>query len=114
MFHLDHLCLGVRDLNDGVRRVREETGLAHYDGGAFAASIANTIFPLGGDAYLEVEAVMATADKRDEGGRLVRPGRRGRRPVDVLESARRHPRGDDRRRAAARRRGGAAPGTHPA
>lgn len=67
MFHLDHLCLGVRDLDDGVRRVREETGLAHYDGGAFAASIANTIFPLGGDAYLEVEAVLATADKRDEG-----------------------------------------------
>jgi hypothetical protein len=67
MFHLDHLCLGVRDVNDGVRRVWEETGLAHYDGGAFAASIANTIFPLGGDAYLEVEAVLATADKRDEG-----------------------------------------------
>jgi hypothetical protein len=67
MFHLDHLCLGVHDLDEGVRRVREETGLAHYDGGAFGASIANTIFPLGGDAYLEVEAVLPTADKRNEG-----------------------------------------------
>ena len=28
-----------------MNRVREETGLAHYDGGAFAAGIANTIFP---------------------------------------------------------------------
>jgi hypothetical protein len=67
MFHLDHLCLGVRDLSDGVRRVHEETGLAYYDGGAFAAGIANTIFPLGGDAYLEVEAVTAPAGEREAG-----------------------------------------------
>lgn len=66
MFHLDHLCLGVRDLGDGVRRVREETGLAHYDGGAFAAGIANTIFPLGGDVYLEVEAVTVPAGEQHE------------------------------------------------
>ncbi|MYW90313.1 VOC family protein [Amycolatopsis rubida] len=67
MFHLDHFCLGVRDLGEGVRGVREETGLACYDGGAFAAGIANTIFPLGGDVYLEVEAVTAPAAERDEG-----------------------------------------------
>ncbi|MFB9926229.1 VOC family protein [Amycolatopsis halotolerans] len=65
MFHLDHLCLGVPDLDEGVRRVREETGLAYYDGGAFAAGIANTIFPLGGDVYLEVEAVTAPAAERE-------------------------------------------------
>ncbi|GAA3556139.1 hypothetical protein GCM10022222_44670 [Amycolatopsis ultiminotia] len=65
MFHLDHLCLGVRDLADGVRRVQDETGLAHYCGGAFAAGIANTIFPLGEDVYLEVEAVTTPAAERD-------------------------------------------------
>ena len=67
MFHLDHLCLGVRELGDGVRRVHEETGLAHYDGGVFAAGIVNTIFPLGEDVYLEVEAVAARAAERDAG-----------------------------------------------
>jgi hypothetical protein len=61
MFHLDHLSLAVRDLDDGVRRVHEETGLAHYEGGVFAAGIANTIFPLGGDVYLEVEAATGPA-----------------------------------------------------
>ncbi|MEV0404079.1 VOC family protein [Actinoallomurus sp. NPDC050550] len=65
MFHLDHLCLGVRELGDGVHRVQEETGLAHYDGGVFAGGIANTIFPLGGDVYLEVEAVTAPAAEQD-------------------------------------------------
>jgi hypothetical protein len=65
VFHLDHLCLFVRDLGDGVRRVHEETGLAHYDGGVLADAIANTIFPLGGDVYLEVEALMAPATERD-------------------------------------------------
>ena len=47
--------------------MHEETGLAHYDGGAFAAGIANTIFPLGEDVYLEVEAVTAPAGDRDAG-----------------------------------------------
>ncbi|HEY3685162.1 MAG TPA: VOC family protein [Streptosporangiaceae bacterium] len=64
MFHLDHLCLGVRDLGDGVRRVHEETGLAYYDGGVFAGGIANTIFPLGEDAYLEVEAATGPVAER--------------------------------------------------
>lgn len=61
MLHLDHLCLFVRDLADGVRKVHEETGLAHYDGGVFAAGISNTIFPLGDGAYLEVEAATGSA-----------------------------------------------------
>lgn len=65
MFHLDHLCLGVRDLAAGVARVHEETRLAHYDGGVFAAGIANTIFPLGGDVYLEVEAATGPVAERD-------------------------------------------------
>ncbi|MFD7811539.1 VOC family protein [Streptomyces sp. NPDC059785] len=70
MFPLDHLCLAVRDLDEGVRRVHEETGLAHYYGGTFAAGIANTIFPLGQDAYLEVEAVMDSAVEQDAGAAL--------------------------------------------
>ncbi|MEK8174528.1 hypothetical protein NKH77_52475 [Streptomyces sp. M19] len=45
----------------------EETGLAHYDGGVFGAGIANTIFPLGGDVYLEVEAVTDPVAVRDAG-----------------------------------------------
>ncbi|SEP38134.1 VOC family protein [Amycolatopsis saalfeldensis] len=64
MFHLDHLCLGVRDLAEGVRRVHEETGLAYYDGGVFAGGIANTIFPLGEDVYLEVEAATGPIAER--------------------------------------------------
>ncbi|MFE3784541.1 VOC family protein, partial [Amycolatopsis sp. NPDC059090] len=80
MFHLDHLCLGVPDLADGVRRVREETGLACYDGGAFAAGIANTIFPLGEDVYLEVEAVTGPAPPRGGAGGGVVPGGGGRAP----------------------------------
>ncbi|MFG3022686.1 VOC family protein [Streptomyces sp. NPDC048254] len=67
MFHLDHLCPGVRELGDGVRRVQEKTGLAHYDGGVLPGGLANTIFPLGGDVYLEVEAVTAPAAERDAG-----------------------------------------------
>ncbi|MEU6133025.1 VOC family protein [Saccharopolyspora sp. NPDC047091] len=65
MFHLDHLCLGVRDRDAAVRRIEEETGLAHYDGGAFAGGLVNTIFPLGGDVYLEVEAVTTPASEQD-------------------------------------------------
>ena len=65
MFHLDHLCLGVRDLEGGVSRVREETGLAHYDGGFLAGSIASTIFPLGDDVYLEVESATGPATDGD-------------------------------------------------
>lgn len=66
MFHLDHLSLGVRDLDAGVRRVREETGLACYDGGVIAGVIASVIFPLGGDAYLEVESVTIPEEKQPE------------------------------------------------
>jgi hypothetical protein len=65
MFHLDHLCLGARDMDASVRRVREETGLAHYDGGAFAVGIANTVFPLGQDVYLEVEAATGPVTEQD-------------------------------------------------
>lgn len=65
MFHLDHLCLIVRDPADGARRVHEETGLAYYDGGVLAGSIANTIFPLGEDVYLEVEGAMGPAAEPD-------------------------------------------------
>lgn len=66
MFHLDHLCLGVHDLSDGIRRLHEETGLASYEGGVLAGGIANRIFPLGEDVYLEAEAAMGSAAERNE------------------------------------------------
>lgn len=61
MFHLDHMALGVRDFDDGVRRLAERTGFGGYEGGVFPGGIRNWIFPLGGDVYLEVESAPETA-----------------------------------------------------
>jgi hypothetical protein len=59
MIRLDHMCLGVPELADGVRRLAAETGLGSYEGGVFEEhGLGNTIFPLGGDVYVEVEAVV--------------------------------------------------------
>ncbi|AHH99782.1 hypothetical protein KALB_6423 [Kutzneria albida DSM 43870] len=58
VFHLDHMCLGVSDLADGVRRFREETGLGVYEGGVFPeAGLGVWIVPLGGEVYAEIEGV---------------------------------------------------------
>jgi hypothetical protein len=56
------MALCVPDFDDGVRRLAEQTGLGSYEGGVFAGGLRNWIFPLGGDVYLEVEAVTGTAD----------------------------------------------------
>ncbi|MFI5617821.1 VOC family protein [Streptomyces sp. NPDC051567] len=56
MFHLDHMALGVADLDDGVRGLAGQTGLGSYEGGVFPGGMRNWIFPLGGDVYLEVES----------------------------------------------------------
>jgi hypothetical protein len=63
VFHLDHLALGVRDFDEGVRRLAEQTGFGNYEGGVFAGgAVRNWIFPLGGEVYLEVESAVGEAE----------------------------------------------------
>ncbi|MFC9435719.1 VOC family protein [Nocardia sp. NPDC057030] len=62
MLHLDHFALGVSDLDDGVRRLAEQTGFGNYAGGVFpGGGVRNWIFPLGADTYLEVESAVEAA-----------------------------------------------------
>jgi hypothetical protein len=59
MIHVDHVCLGTRNLWEGTERLRTETGLGFYEGGWFPKlGLANKIFPTGGDTYIEVESVV--------------------------------------------------------
>ncbi|NKL55016.1 VOC family protein [Rhizobium leguminosarum] len=59
MIHIDHVCLGTRNLWEGTERLRAETGLGFYEGGWFPKlGLANKIFPTGGDTYIEVESVV--------------------------------------------------------
>jgi Glyoxalase-like domain len=58
MARLSHVCLGVQNLYEGAHRLREETGLENYDGGWFRAGMANRIFPVGNDQYIEVESLI--------------------------------------------------------
>jgi hypothetical protein len=59
MVHIDHLAMACTDLYEASDRLRKETGLGFYDGGWFPAfGIANKIFPLGGQNYLEIESVV--------------------------------------------------------
>jgi hypothetical protein len=63
VIHLDHICLGVRNIYEGAHRLREETGLDSYNGGFFPGSgLANRIVPLPGDVYFEVESVVDATD----------------------------------------------------
>ena len=63
MIHLDHICLGVRNIYEGAHRLREETGLENYDGGFFPGSgLANRIVPLPDDTYFEIESVVDAVD----------------------------------------------------
>jgi hypothetical protein len=66
MIAIDHICLAVQNVYEGSQRLRDETGLGHYEGGWFPAfGLANRIFPLGDDTYIEVESVIDTfAHKR--------------------------------------------------
>ena len=62
MISIDHICLGCRNVYEASHRLREETGLGHYDSGWFPASgLANRIVPLGGDVYIEIEGVVEAA-----------------------------------------------------
>ncbi|UXN66648.1 VOC family protein (plasmid) [Phyllobacterium sp. A18/5-2] len=59
MIHVDHVCLGTRNVFEGAQRLREETGLGCYEGGWFPRlGLANKIFPTGNDTYIEVESVV--------------------------------------------------------
>ncbi|HWB31636.1 MAG TPA: VOC family protein [Acidobacteriaceae bacterium] len=59
MIHIDHIAMGCVDLYEASDRLRRETGLGFYDGGWFLAfGIANKIFPLGGQTYIEIESIV--------------------------------------------------------
>jgi Glyoxalase-like domain len=58
MAWISHVCLGVQNLYEAAHRLREETGLASYDGGWFRAGMANRIVPVGSDQYIEVESLI--------------------------------------------------------
>jgi len=59
MIHIDHIAIGCADLYEASDRMRKETGLGFYDGGWFPAfGIANKIFPLGGQTYIEIESIV--------------------------------------------------------
>jgi hypothetical protein len=61
MIEIDHICIAVQNVYEGSQRLRDETGLGHYEGGWFPAfGLANRIFPLGKDTYIEVESVIDT------------------------------------------------------
>jgi hypothetical protein len=59
MIHIDHIAIGCTDLYEASDRMRRETGLGFYDGGWFPPiGIANKIFPLGGQTYMEIESIV--------------------------------------------------------
>jgi hypothetical protein len=61
MIEIDHICIAVQNVYEGSQRLRDETGVGHYEGGWFPAfGLANRIFPLGDDTYIEVESVIDT------------------------------------------------------
>lgn len=71
MMWIDHVVLGVRDLDTGAERLFTDLGLASLDGGRHAGrGTANRIVPLGHD-YIEVLAVVDAAEAAtDEFGRF--------------------------------------------
>ena len=87
MIHIDHIAIGCTDLYEASDRMRKETGLGFYDGGWFPpAGIANKIFPLGGQTYMEIESVVNSSRYSFERGSLGTLFRRSSRessaPVD--------------------------------
>jgi hypothetical protein len=63
--HIDHISICTPNLYYGAHRLRLESGLGFYDGGFFAGGHANRIFPLGGQAYLEIGGIVESAKVRD-------------------------------------------------
>ncbi|MGC7096409.1 VOC family protein [Amycolatopsis lurida] len=54
MNHLDHVLLGVRDLDAARERLRREWGLGTVPGGSPAPGVANAVVPLEPPVYLEL------------------------------------------------------------
>lgn len=63
---LDHVVLGVRDLDDAAVRLRQEHGLRFLRGGRHPGGTVNSVAPLAPPQYLELLAVV------DVGGALAR------------------------------------------
>src|SRR5262245_31253073 len=57
--HLDHLSLSSPNLYYGAHRLRLESTLSFYDGGHLLnGDVANRIFPLGDNTYLEIAGIV--------------------------------------------------------
>jgi hypothetical protein len=57
--HLDHVSISSRNLFYGAHRLRLESTLSFYDGGHLLnGDIANRIFPLGSNTYLELNGIV--------------------------------------------------------
>jgi hypothetical protein len=62
---IDHLVLGVPDLEQGAASFAERTGLRPVFGGRHATGTANYLVGLGGGAYLEIIGILP--EERDNG-----------------------------------------------
>lgn len=58
MAEISHVCLGAQNVYEAAHRLREETGLASYDGGWFTAGMAVRFVPLGNRQFLEIESLI--------------------------------------------------------
>ena len=61
MIHIDHVSIAARNLYESAFRLRAETGLGFYDGGWTESGLANKIFPLGSNSYLQIEGIVDVA-----------------------------------------------------
>jgi hypothetical protein len=59
--HIDHIILGVADLDQGVARFEQLTGVRPIYGGKHPTGTHNALVSLGGDTYLEIIAVQPGA-----------------------------------------------------
>ncbi|MGW4128150.1 VOC family protein [Amycolatopsis japonica] len=69
MNFLDHVLLGVRDLEEAADRLRREWGLGTVPGGSPVSGVANAIVPLAPPVYLELVTV-TDADASKAAARL--------------------------------------------
>jgi Glyoxalase-like domain len=72
VIHIDHISIAARNLYEAAFRLRAETGLGFYDGGWTESGLASKIFPLGGDAYLQIEGIVDVAAVDEPANRGIR------------------------------------------
>ncbi|HZR24179.1 MAG TPA: VOC family protein [Vicinamibacterales bacterium] len=64
--HLDHVSISSPNMFYGAHRLRLETTLSFYDGGhVLNGDLANRIFPLGANTYLELNGIVDAHAMRD-------------------------------------------------